>query len=56
MLRQDKSSNSHSEVLGLFMTMDVEVGQLSHNDAEELQEAKDKFTHKENYAKAFTEA
>ena len=55
MLRQD-AITSNSEAVDMFMSLDVEVGQLAHNDAEELKTARENHSQRERQTKHFTDA
>ena len=55
MLRQDDIT-SNSEAVDMFMSLDVEVGQLAPNDAEELNTARENHSQREKQTKQFTDA
>ena len=55
MLRQD-AITGNSEAVDMFMSLDVEVGQRAHNDAEELKTARENHSQREKQTKQFTDS
>ena len=55
MLRQDVIT-SNSEAVDMFMSLDVEVCQLAHNDAEELNTARENHSQREKQTNQFTDS